>query len=329
MENKSAFGGGLFMYSVGIDLGGTNIAAGVVDENGRILAKDSVKTMSQRHFSLIVEDMAGLVRTAVEKAGLSLSDVSGIGVGAPGSVDAASGVVLYANNLGFANTPLGAELQKHIPLPVRLCNDANCAVLGETVAGAASGRRNVVMITLGTGVGGGVVIGGRLYEGEYSAGAELGHNVLVVDGALCTCGRRGCWEAYSSATGLIRMTRQAMAKHGDSLMHELCGYSEEKIDGKTAFDAAKAGDEAGIAVVREYVKYLSEGIVDMVNIFRPEIVLVGGGICKEGDFLLDPVREYVRSYAYASGYIPCPEIKAATLGNDAGIIGAATLILRP
>jgi len=185
------------MYSIGIDLGGTNIAVGVVDQNGRILAKDSVKTLSQRHYSLIVEDMAALVRAVVQKAGLSLSDLSGVGVGAPGSVDAASGTVLYANNLGFVNTPLGPELQKHIPLPVRICNDANCAVLGETVAGAAAGKRNVVMITLGTGVGGGVVIGGRLYEGEYSAGAELGHNVLVVDGVLCTCGRRGCWEAYS------------------------------------------------------------------------------------------------------------------------------------
>lgn len=316
------------MYSIGIDLGGTNIAVGVVDQNGRILAKDSVKTMSKRHYSLIVEDMAGLVRAVMQRAGLSLSDLSGVGVGAPGSVDAASGTVLYANNLGFVNTPLGPELQKYIPLAVRVSNDANCAVLGETVAGAATGKSNVVMITLGTGVGGGVVIGGRLYEGEHSAGAELGHNVLVVDGALCTCGRRGCWEAYSSATGLIRMTRQAMAKHSDSLMHELCGYSEERIDGKTAFDAARAGDKAGADVVGEYVKYLAEGIIDMVNIFRPEIVLVGGGICKEGDFLLGPVREYVRSYAYASGYVPCPKIEVATLGNDAGIIGAAMLILR-
>lgn len=314
------------MYFIGIDLGGTNMAAGVVDAWGAILVKDSVKTLSGRHYSLIIEDMAKLALSVIRQAGIGISDISGIGIGTPGSVDAKRGVVVYANNLGFVNTPMAAEFQKHIPLPVRLCNDANCAALGETVAGAAAGRRNVVMITLGTGVGGGVVIDGRIYEGEYSAGAELGHNILVVDGALCACGRRGCWEAYSSATGLIRMTREAMERHSDSLMHKLCGYSQEKIDGKTAFTAARAGDAAGLAVVERYIKYLAEGIVDMVNIFRPELVLVGGGICKEGDYLLEPVRGYVRAYAYGSGHTPCPGIEVAALGNDAGIIGAAMLV---
>lgn len=316
------------MYSVGIDLGGTNIAAGVVDKTGRILVKDSVKTMPKRHYSLIAEDMAKLALSVISKAGIKLSDVLGIGVGAPGIIDAKNGIVLYANNLGFNNTPLTAELKKHTDLPVRISNDANCAALGEAVAGAAAGKQNVVMITLGTGVGGGIVIDGKIYEGEHSAGAELGHSMLVVDGVLCTCGRRGCWEAYSSATALIRMTREAMEQYSDSLMHELCKNNPENADGRTAFTAARKGDAAGLFVVEKYIKYLAEGIIDIVNIFRPELILVGGGISKEGDYLLDPVRRYVAEYAYGGIHTPLPGIIPAALGNDAGIIGAGMLIMR-
>lgn len=314
------------MHSIGIDLGGTNIAAGVVDSKGNIKAKSSIPTKAQRDYKEIITDMAVVAGLACEKAGIKPEDTKGIGIGSPGTIDSENGVIVYTNNIDFKNVPMRNELQKHLDLPVYISNDANCAALGETSeAGAAKDYSNVVMITLGTGVGGGIIIDKKIYEGDHSAGAELGHTLMVLGGEKCTCGRLGCWEAYASATALIRQTKRAMKDNPKSLMWELCEGKLENAGGMTSFDASRKGDQAGKKVVKEYIKYISEGLVDLVNIFRPQIVLVGGGISNEGDYLFDPIREYVGKYTYGGDYTPIPPIIKAKLGNDAGIIGAAML----
>jgi len=315
------------MFSVGIDLGGTNIAVGVVDKKGNILAKVSIPTENSRNHGEIIADMAKASKDAIEKAGLNVSDIDGIGIGSPGTVDSENGIIVYANNLKFENVPMRQELGSHIDLPVYISNDANCAALGETSdAGAAKGYKNVVLITLGTGVGGGIIIDGKIYEGNYSAGAELGHSLMVLDGEMCTCGRKGCWEAYASATALVRQTKSAMQNDRNSIMWELTKGEINNAGGRTAFDASRKGDESGLKVVNNYIKYVSEGLVDMINIFRPEIVLLGGGVSNEGEYLFSPVREYVGKYTYGGSRTPVPPVMKAKLGNDAGIIGSAMLV---
>lgn len=313
------------MYYLGIDLGGTNIACGLVDENGHIVFKDSVETKAQRDYKEIIADMAKLALKICEKAQIGLDKVKGVGIGSPGTIDSKNGKVVYTNNLNFKDVPVRTELQKYIDLPVYISNDANCAALGETVTGAAKGYKNVILITLGTGVGGGVIIDGKIYEGNYSAGAELGHSVIVVDGERCTCGRKGCWECYSSATALIRQTKKAISENKESIMLAAVDGDIEKVNGRTAFDASRKGDATAVKVVENYIKYLGEGITNLNNIFRSEIIIVGGGICNEGDYLLNPVREYVNKNSYAGDLVAATPIVKALLGNDAGIIGAAML----
>ncbi len=308
------------MYYIGVDLGGTNIAAGVVDEQGKILKQGSTPTMNERHYSEIVRDMAELCKKITEEAGLSMSDIQGIGIGCPGSIDNKTGMVVYANNLKMDHTPLAKELKKYIDLPVNVENDANAAAMGEYVVNGG-GVDSFVFITLGTGVGGGVVINGKLYRGFNGVGAELGHVTLVHDGIPCTCGNHGCWEAYASVTALIRQTKEAMEKHPDSLMCEFA-EKEGKVSGRTAFEAAKKGDPAAQEVVDQYVRYVADGLVGVVNTFQPERLVIGGGISKEGDYLLNPIKEYVKKYDY-NKYMPRTEISIATLFNEAGIIGAA------
>lgn len=308
------------MYYIGVDLGGTNIAAGVVDEQGKILKQGSTPTMNERHYSEIVRDMAELCKKITEEAGLSMSDIQGIGIGCPGSIDNKTGMVVYANNLKMDHTPLAEELKKYIDLPVNVENDANAAAMGEYVVNGG-GVDSFVFITLGTGVGGGVVINGKLYRGFNGVGAELGHVTLVHDGIPCTCGNHGCWEAYASVTALIRQTKEAMERHPDSLMCEFA-EKEGKVSGRTAFEAAKKGDPAAQEVVDQYVRYVADGLVGVVNTFQPECLVIGGGISKEGDYLLNPIKEYVKKYDY-NKYMPRTEISIATLFNEAGIIGAA------
>lgn len=307
---------------IGIDLGGTNIAAGVVDENYRILAKHSVPTRAQRPYQEIVADMALAANKALELAGLTVADCDGVGIGSPGTCDSESGVVVYTNNIAWKDVPVCAELQKHLPLPAALSNDANCAALGEVLAGAALGCRSAVMLTLGTGVGGGIILDGKIYAGMRSAGAEIGHTTLVFEGEPCTCGRKGCLEAYASATGLIRQTRLAAQAHPESTLAQV---PPEQVNGRTAFDAMRAGDAAAKAVVDQYIIYLSAGITDLVNIFRPEVIILGGGVCHEGETLLAPIRQYILENGFGGAAAPQPKLTAAKLGNDAGIIGAAWL----
>lgn len=312
-------------YRIGIDLGGTNIAVGIVDENLQLVAKHSVPTQAERPYQQIVEDMAKAVFTAMKEAGVSLEQCTSVGIGSPGICDSETGTVIYTNNIKWENVPLTAELQKWIPLPCYLSNDANCAALGEVAAGAAKGCKNAVLLTLGTGVGGGIILDGKIFAGCHSAGAELGHTVLVKDGEPCTCGRRGCLEVYASASALIRQAKRAAEKNPDSLLWKLCGGDLERMDARIPFEAERQGDETAKQVVKEYVACLSEGVINFVNIFRPEYVILGGGVCNEGARLLDPINDCVRRLCFGSDKVEPPKVVRAKLGNDAGIIGAAVL----
>lgn len=315
------------MYYLGVDLGGTNIAIGLVDENLNIVLKDKVPTGASRPTSDIMDDMAALCKKIVNRAGVSFDKIKYVGIAAPGSVDPVKGVVRYANNIKMLNYPIADELQKRIPVKeVYLENDANAAALAEAKAGAGRGYSDLVMITLGTGVGGGIVIGGKLYSGFNYCGAELGHTVIEFGGRPCTCGRLGCFEAYSSATGLINMTKEKMIEDVDSLMWEIVGDNLNNVNGLTAFKAAKRGDKSGAAVVDTYIKYLACGLTNIVNIFQPQVLCIGGGVCGEGDYLLKPLVKTIRRCEYgAANQTNFSQIKIAELGNNAGIIGAAAL----
>lgn len=315
------------MYYLGVDLGGTNIAIGLVNEKFEIVLKDKVPTGAARPTAEIIDDMAALCKSIVERAGITFDEVEYVGIAAPGSIDPKAGVVRYANNIKMSNYPIAQELKSRLPVKkVLLENDANAAALAEAKAGAGKGCSDLVTITLGTGVGGGIVIGGKLYSGFNYSGAELGHTVIEIGGRPCTCGRLGCFEAYSSATGLINMTKEKMIENVDSVMWDLVKDNLENVSGRTAFEAAKQGDGAGKEVVDMYVKYLACGLTNMVNIFQPQVLCIGGGVCGEGDYLLKPLIRAIRRCEYgAATQTNFSEIKIAELGNDAGIIGAAVL----
>ena len=313
------------MYKLGIDLGGTNIAAGVVDENYNIIGRGSRKTNMPRPAEEIVKDIAAAAVDAIADAGLKKEDIECMGIGTPGSIDPDNGIVIFSNNLGFSDLPLCKMLKELTGFDFYIENDANAAAYGEYIAGAGKGARNFVAITLGTGVGGGIIIDGKIYSGSNHAGGELGHTVISMNGEGCTCGRLGCWEAYASATALIRQTKQAMIRYPDSIMWEMCGGDVTKINGRTAFDAMRKEDIAGKYVVDRYINYIAVGISNNINIFQPDIICIGGGISKEGKTLTDPINEFVAGENYARNHEKKTEVKVAALGNDAGIIGAAYL----
>ncbi|WP_066459379.1 ROK family protein [Anaerotruncus rubiinfantis] len=312
-------------YYVGIDLGGTNVAVGIVDEEYRIIGKANTKTKAFHPAEEIADDMAATTLEAAKNAGISMREVTWIGVGTPGTVNPETGVVGLAANLGFHDTPLAKLVSERLKKPLYIENDANAAAYGEMMAGAASGLESVIMITLGTGVGGGIIIGGKIYSGFNYKGAELGHLGMVYDGVPCTCGRRGCIESYCSVTALIRITRDAMQLNAKSKMWDLADGSLDKVNGRTAFDAMRAGDPAGTAVVDQYIDYIAYAVSGIINLFQPQAVVIGGGISKEGETLFGPVRE--RAYPQTFNHDPenCTRILQAKLGNDAGIIGAALL----
>jgi glucokinase len=311
-------------YYIGIDLGGTNIKAGVVSEDFKIVAKASCKTNLPRPGEEICADMAKVALEAVKEAGLTLDDIEAVGIGTPGTANSEAGVIEYSNNLGFLNFPVVKLMKTHIDKPCYVENDANAAAYGEYIAGAAKGANDAVCITLGTGVGGGIIINGKIYSGFNFAGAEIGHTVINVDGPQCTCGRKGCFEVYSSATGLIRMTNEAIEKNPAS---GLKAEADEngKVSARTAFNAMRKGDAVAKQVVDDYIKYLACGIANTINIFQPDILCIGGGVCNEGDPLLLPLKELVAKEVYTRNSEKNTEIVIAQLGNDAGIIGAAFL----
>ncbi|MBQ6823777.1 MAG: ROK family protein [Clostridia bacterium] len=313
------------MYYLGIDLGGTNIAAGVVNEEMKMVYKTSIPTDAKGGAAAVIKRMADVANLAIEGAGIKVEDVKSIGIGSPGAIDPVNGVVIYANNLGFKDLPMTALLGEYFPgKPIYVENDANVAAWAEAKCGAAAGTNDSVTITLGTGVGGGLVINGQLYSGFNHAGAEMGHIVINEGGRPCTCGRKGCWEAYASVSGLIKTTQEYMEKNPDSLMWKI-SPSLEKVNGLTSFDAMRKGDETAKKVVDDYLHSVATGIVDIVNVLQPEVLCIGGGISKEGDYLLIPVKKFAETEMYARFNATKTELRIAKLGNDAGIIGAALL----
>ncbi len=312
-------------YYLGIDLGGTNTKAGVVDDQGRILHKDRIKTFAMRDQYEIVRDMGLLGQRVIEASGIPLSGIAAIGVGSPGTSNNETGELIFTGNLSFRHMPIREEFHKMFNLPFFIGNDANVAALAESVSGAAKGSRSSVTITLGTGVGGGFVLSDRIYSGFNQAGCEIGHHVLIVGGEPCTCGRNGCFEAYSSASALIRDTMRAAGENPDSMLNRLIEENGGKADGRTAFIARDAGDAIGAAVVDRYIDLLAEGLANVINMLMPEVIAIGGGISHEGESLLEPVRERALSRGFLAAGVVKPRIVLAQMGNDAGIVGAAMM----
>lgn len=316
------------MYYIGIDLGGTKIAAGIVNENGIIIRKDSMPTGRTRKSEEIVNDICMLIKKLINDTNLCENDIYSVGIGSPGSLDRERGVIIANFNLSFKFVAIRDAIQKVISVPIFVENDANCAAIAESVAGVANGVDYAVLITIGTGIGGGIIINDKLYIGSNGAGAELGHVVIDLNGEACTCGRKGCWEAYSSATALIRQTKAAIAMNPHSKILKLVDGNMDKIDAKTAFDAAKMGDETAIKVVDRYIDILAEGLANMVNIFQPDVIAIGGGVSKEGENLLVPLREKMKGRTFFIGELKNTRIVTAKMGNDAGIVGAALISKR-
>ncbi|MBO4604007.1 MAG: ROK family protein [Clostridiales bacterium] len=311
-------------YYVGIDLGGTNIKAGVVDEKGELLNKLSIKTHAERSMEEIIYDMGKLAVDVIKDCGKEISDIEAIGIGSPGTPDNEEGLLVYSANLPFNMAPMRKLIRDVIDLPVYIDNDANCAAMAEAVAGAAKGTKDSVTITLGTGVGAGVIINGRIYSGFNQAGSEFGHTVLVSGGIQCKCGRRGCFEQYASASALARMAQEAADSNPDSILKDLIA-KEGGPNAKLAFDAMKAGDKVAAELVDRYTDYLADGLANVINTFMPEVLVVGGGVCNEGDPLLIPMREKTMSRPYFGPGVKKTEIRLAEMGNDAGIVGAAMM----
>lgn len=305
-------------YYLGIDVGGTSVKCGVVNSDGTILAKDAAPTNLKAEE--LAAQMASLGRSAIEAAGLSEQDIAAVGIGMPGTVDAKAGVVRYSNNIPMRNVPIVSFFRGHLDLPTYIANDANAAALGEVCFGAGRGLSSVVLVTLGTGVGTGIVVDGRLLEGEGGAGAEGGHICIVYDGEPCNCGRRGCWEVYASANALKRQTTAAAEAHPDSLL--FADVKQNGVSGKTAFACDRAGDPTAHEVVERYLGYIACGITDLVNIFRPQAVLIGGGISNEEKRYFDEVEKLVNRDSYGAAVNPPTPVRPASLRNDAGILGA-------
>ena len=311
-------------YYVGIDLGGTFIKGGIVDDLGNIIYESKTPTKSEKGADGVAANIAALVKALLARTGLQTDDVEGVGMGVPGMIDSKNGNVIYSNNLKWQDFKIGAAVESATGLRVKISNDANVAALGEAKFGAAKGRENVILLTLGTGVGGGIVADGKLIEGNKSAGAELGHAIIAMNGEQCTCGRKGCLEAYASATALIRDTKRAMEAHKDSKMWEIGGL--DAVTGKTAFDY-KDTDAYAKEVVENYISALACGITNFANIFRPETVILGGGVCAQGDALVKPLQSILDKEIFAGALGPQVEIRTAELGNSAGLLGAAALLM--
>lgn len=318
------------MYTIGIDLGGSNIKVGLCDGMLNIIDKDSIPTHAYRSGEEIVRDMAELTAKLIERNGLKTEDIEYIGIAAPGTVNTKNNCVDYANNLPFKNFPLTYIFKKYLNVErVYLANDANAAALGESLAGAARGSKSSIMVTLGTGVGGGIVIDGKLFTGGLNdAAGELGHMVIHAGGRQCSCGRRGCWEAYCSASALTDITKAKMnelrIKGIPSLLFD-CADREGKVSARTAFNAKVRGDKHGEEIVNEYISNLACGITNLINMFQPEIICIGGGVSNEKSGIAEPVSAIVSTEQYTRHNEKKTQIKIAALGNNAGIIGAAGL----
>ena len=304
---------------IGIDVGGTNLVAAKVNESGEILNKISIPVDRNASAEALCETLIDLAQQAT-----SGDEIKAVGIGFPGLVDNDSGTILQTPNMPFRNTPFRAIFQKKWNVPVYIGNDANCAAIGEYWAGAAKDRETAMMITLGTGIGGGLVIGGKLYAGFAGGGMEVGHMVIDPAGPTCGCGRKGCFEQFASATALIRDAKEQMKNHKESRLWDACYERIERLQGVHVFQAAGAGDPTAQKVLDTYIDYLAIGLANLINVLQPEVICLGGGISNAQDGLfLDPLRAQVKKYVFDKN-APL-SLERAKLGNDAGLVGAAML----
>lgn len=314
------------MKYIGIDVGGTNLKAGLVDESGLILATHSIKVAQVDDADSLAWTLVSLTQELCRAAGVSLEQVVSVGVGVPGTVEIRSGTILYTCNLPLKNVPLRKLFHRYLATPLYIENDANCAALAEYFVGAGRGSKRFIAVTLGTGIGGGIVHNGKIFHGANGMAGEVGHMSIVYGGEPCPCGRRGCWERYASAQALKRMTAQAVAEHSDSVLAAVVRENGGHVSGRSAFEAMRRGDQTGKAVCEQYIDYLAAGIINLVNIFQPDTLAIGGGVSNEDDrYLLDPLRRRVERESIPCSRDKMTKIVKAELGNRAGIIGAAFL----
>ena len=313
------------MNYLGIDLGGTNIVAAVVNEKYEIVSEAKNPTLCPRPCEEILDDVAKTAIEAANLANLKISDFEFVGIGSPGVISVETGTVIVAVNLGFENVPLTKYLSEKLGVPVILENDANAAAFGEYKAGEAKNTTNFVALTIGTGIGSGVVLDGKIYRGNNGIAGELGHSVIKLGGRQCSCGRKGCIDVYASATGLITTTKEAMEANKESLMWQLSEGDIKNVTGITAFKAARQKDKTALGVVNSYIEVLAAAITNIINTFQPDMITIAGGISKEGDFLLNPVKSLVEKESLKNPAKPSPKIEIAQLQDKAGVIGAALL----
>lgn len=306
------------MYYIGVDVGGTSVKLGLFDKDDNLIARGSFKTKTIEY---LVDDLVKNIKKIFKENNKDIKDLIGIGMGFPGHVDGEAGIVVYSNNLIAHNYPLVQKIQEQINVPIRISNDANVAALGEFTYGKGKGVNNIVFVTLGTGVGGGIIIDGKMLEGKNGAGAEIGHMVISTNGPLCSCGRRGCFETYASASALIRNARIAMSNNPTS---KLCKAvkSPEELDGKVFFDVLLKGDKVANIVFESYIEDLAEGLTNLANIFRPDAIIIGGGISYRGDVLMEPLQIRLEKMIYGGQWNARVELMVSELKNDAGIYGA-------
>ncbi|WP_010167282.1 ROK family protein [Candidatus Epulonipiscium viviparus] len=308
------------MYYIGVDLGGTNIVVALLNEEGSILDVITKDTKRERVVDLIFDDIIASTEEIITRNNLAKTEIKGIGIGSPGMIDSKAGVIVYANNIAIDNFAAVEYVEARTGITTKIANDADCAALGEVIAGAAKGTEDAVVITLGTGVGGGIIINGKIFNGYFAGGAEIGHQIIVKDGIRCTCGNFGCLESYASATALINMANARAKEFPES---KLATIDEQNMTAKIPFDFAWAGDAVAKQLIEDYIDYVAIGVANIITVFKPQVVLIGGGVSKQGDKLINPLTEKVKKYAFG-GDMPT-QIRVATLGNDAGIVGAAML----
>ncbi|HPJ03814.1 MAG TPA: ROK family protein [Candidatus Limiplasma sp.] len=312
------------MVYIGIDIGGTDVKIGLLDEDANILAQGKTPTGVGGSYQDMIGNMADYALKLLSQIGYTLDDVAAVGVGVPGVASNITGVVMRCVNMQWWNIPLREEMQKHIPKPIVIDNDANLAGFAESICGVSADTGSSVFITLGTGVGGGLIINGRPWSGHHSAGGEIGHIIMQIDGEPCTCGRRGCVERYCSATALIRLAKEAAIEHHESTLWSVSDNNLEKLNGKNIFACAMAGDETAVAVFDRYIHYLCLALSSIICLLDPQVIVIGGGLSKDGPFLLNAIQSRIKGYL-AFPEVPYAEIKIATLGANAGFIGAALL----
>lgn len=306
------------MYKIGVDLGGTNIAAGITNSNGELILKDSIKTKKNGSPQEIIKDIFVICNKVMIDKNLTEEEIKHIGIGVPGTCSNSTGIVSFAPNINFKNINLRSEMANHTKIPISIENDANCAALGESIKGAAKDYKNSLTVTLGTGVGAGIVIDGNLIRGN----VEVGHHTININGPLCGCGNMGCFESYASATSLIKVAREVSINNPTKIL-KYAGGDINKIEAKNVFDAKEENDKWAVELIKNYIFYLSVGINNLINCYPLQAVIIGGGISKQGDNLIIPLKEELKSRSFGGEFNI--DILTARLGNDAGIIGSAEL----